>query len=221
MALTLKELEVDIEKRIQRRKKLRNKKHRLHQGRQAQREAHAVRSLRRRVDKVRELRALPRIQYDSVSVGNIPHDAAAAAYYVNGRFANEAAVKRQAPNAKYTSIAVNTDAIADSLDIEPGNATIADAPAWFRKFKLARPGKKPIFYCSASDADALVATLKHAFIERSAYILWTAHYIGKHFCGEGCEFAKSAGRVDATQFTTNDETLDESVCRVTFWQRSA
>lgn len=215
----LKQLEEDIEKRIRRRKHLRDKKQRLHQGRQARREAHAVRSLRRRIVRVRELRALPKIQYDSVSVGNIPQDAAAAAYYVNGLFANEAAVKRQAPHAKYTSIAVNTSAIADCLDIEPGNATIADAPAWYRKFKAARPHDKPIFYCSASDANSLVATLKAHGIQRKDYILWTAHYIGKHFCGKECEYAKDAGWVDATQFTTNNETLDESVCQVSYWQR--
>lgn len=219
MTLTLAQLEKEIEHRIRVRKRLRDKKRRLHQGRKAQREAQAVRSLRKRLKRVQELRAYPRIQFDSVSVGNIPHDARGAAYYVNGSFANEAAVKAQAPNARYTSIAVNTSAIADCLDIEPGNATVADAPRWYRAFKRARPNAKPIFYCSASDADALVATLKAAGIGRDQYILWTAHYIGKHFCGEGCSYAKSAGRVDATQFTTNNETLDESVCRISFWRR--
>ena len=216
---TLKQLETDIEKRIRRRKALRNKKQRLHQGREARREAHAVRSLRRRLDRVQELHALPRTQYDSVSVQNIPHDAKAAAYYVNGLYANEAEVKRQAPNAKYTSITVNTSAVADVLDVEVGDATIADCPGWYRKFKAARPKQKPIFYTSASNVDALVTTLKAAGITRDKYLIWTAHYIGPHFCGEGCEYAKSAGKVDATQYTTNNETLDVSLCRVSYWRR--
>lgn len=211
----------DIQQAIRRRKRNRDRKRRLKQGARARREARAIRKLRKRLAKAVRALSAPRLQYDSVSVQNIPHDAKAAAFYVDGRFANEGAVKAQAPKARYTSIAVFASGVADCLDIEPGNATIDEAAGWFRKMKDARPKRKPIFYIGAASADDLVAALSRAGIKREAYLLWTAHYgTGKHFCGEGsCRYARSAGKVDATQFTTNNETLDESTCRPSFWER--
>lgn len=211
----------DIQAAIRRRKHNRDRKRRLKQGARARREAHAIRKLRKRLAKALRALAAPRLQYDSVSVGNIPSDAKAAAFYVDGRYANEDAVKGQAPHARYTSIAVFASGVADCLDIEPGNADISEAAEWFRKMKKLRPGRKPIFYIGAANADALVSALAAAGIKRHEYILWTAHYgAGKHFCGEGsCPYARSAGKVEATQFTTNNETLDESVCRPSFWER--
>lgn len=211
----------EIQKRIRRRKRNRERHYRLHHAARAKREAHAIRKLRKRVAAAwRALRA-PRLQYDSVSVENIPHNAKAAAFYVDGKYANEAAVKAQAPKARYTSIAVFASGVADCLDIEPGNATINEAPGWFFKMHKARSKRKPIFYIGAASADELVRRLSRAGIKRHEYILWTAHYgSGKHFCGEGsCPYAHSAGKVDATQFTTNEETLDESVCHPSFWER--
>lgn len=211
----------DLRRQFRLRKRNRERKRRLHQGARARREARSVRKLRRRIRKLLRALSAPRLQYDSVSVQNIPRDAKAAAYYVDGLYENEAAVKQRAPKARYTSIAVFSSGEADCLDIEPGNASVAEAPGWYRKMKLQRPKRKPIFYIGAATADELVHTLAEHGIKRSDYILWTAHYgAGKHFCGEGsCPYARSAGRVDSTQFTTNNETLDESVCRPSFWER--
>lgn len=211
----------DIQQAIRRRKRNRERHRRLHHGARAKREARSIRTLRKRLAKALRALTAPRLQYDSVSVGNIPHDAKAAAFYVDGKFANEAAVKAQAPKARYTSIAVFASGEADCLDIEPGNATIAEAAGWYRKMRELRPKRKPIFYCGAASADELVGALLTSGIKRSQYILWTAHYgTGKHFCGEGsCPYAKSAGKVDSTQFTTNNETLDESTCRPSYWER--
>lgn len=211
----------DIQAAIRRRKRNRERKRRLHQGARARREARAIRKLRKRLAKAIRALTAPRLQYDSVSVQNIPRDAKAAAYYVDGRYENEAEVKAQAPKARYTSIAVFASGVADCLDIEPGNATVAEAAGWYRKMRELRPKRKPIFYIAAAAADELVSALRNSGIARDKYILWTAHYgAGKHFCGEGsCPYARSAGKVDSTQFTTNNETLDESVCRPSFWER--
>lgn len=211
----------DIQQAIRRRKRNRDRKRALKQGRRAQREAGAIRKLRHRLAKAIRAATAPRLQYDSVSVQNIPRDAKAAAFYVDGAFESEAAVKAQAPKARYTSIAVFASGVADCLDIEPGNATIAEAAGWYRKMRELRPKRKPIFYCGAASADELVGALRNSGIKRESYILWTAHYgSGKHFCGEGsCPYARSAGKVDATQFTTNNETLDESTCRPSYWER--
>lgn len=211
----------DIQAAIRRRKRNRDRKRRLKQGRRAQREASAIRKLRRRLAKALRALSAPRLQYDSVSVQNIPRDAKAAAFYVDGRYANEAEVKARAPKARYTSIAVFASSAADCLDIEPGNATIEEAAGWYRKMRELRPRRKPIFYIGAASADELVGALRASGIARDKYILWTAHYgTGKHLCGTGsCPYAKSAGKVDATQFTTNNETLDESTCRPSYWER--
>lgn len=211
----------DIQSAIRRRKRNRDRKRRLKQGRRARREARAIRALRKRLAKALRALSAPRLQYDSVSVANIPHDAKAAAFYVDGRYANENAVKGQAPHARYTSIAVFASGVADCLDIEPGNASVSEAAGWYRKMRELRPKRKPIFYIGAANADELVAALRNSGIKRESYILWTAHYgTGKHLCGEGsCPYGRAAGKVDATQFTTNNETLDESVCRPSFWER--
>lgn len=219
--MSLKALVEQLQHQIRVRKRNRERKRRLHQGRRARREARAIRALRKRLAKALAALTAPKLQYDAVTASHIPHDARAAAFYVDGRYANEAAVKAQTPNARYTSIAVFASSVADALDIEPGNATINEAPSWYFRMKKARPHRKPIFYIGASNADALVRRLARAGIKRDQYILWTAHYgAGKHFCGEGsCPYARAAGKVDATQFTTNNETLDESVCRPSFWER--
>lgn len=211
----------DIQQAIRRRKHNREVHRRKHQKRRTLREMHAIRALRKRLAKAVRALTAPRLQYDSVSVQNIPHDAKAAAFYVDGRFANEDAVKGQAPHARYTSIAVFASGVADCLDIEPGNASIAEAAGWYRKMRELRPKRKPIFYIGAASADELVGALRNSGIKRESYILWTAHYgTGKHLCGEGsCPYGRAAGKVDATQFTTNNETLDESVCRPSFWER--
>lgn len=205
---------------LRKRKRNRERKRRLHQGSRARREAKAVRRVRKLIAALKAKLEAPRLQYDAVTASHIPRDAKAAAYYVDGMFENEAAVKAQCPNARYTSIAVFASSDADCLDIEPGNATIAEAADWYKRQRRLKPRRKPIFYIAASSADELVAALRSHGIARNKYILWTAHYgEGKHICGKGCSFARSSGGVDATQFTTNNETLDESVCKPSFWER--
>ena len=219
--MNLTKQEKHLIEQIHKRKRYREYHRKHKEGRKAKREAYAIRKLRKKLKYVRELRKAPKIQYDSVSVGYIPHDAQAVAFYVNGLFANGTAVKRQAPNARYTGIAVSVAVLAQCLDIEPGNATIQDSASWYRRFKRKHPHAKPIFYCSASDANGLVAYLKAHGIKRSRYILWTAHYIGKHICGRDCQYAKAAGRADATQYTTSGEKLDVTLCLRSYWRRRA
>lgn len=207
---------------LRKRKHNRERKRRLKQGSRARREARAVRSIRKLIAALKAKLEAPRLQYDAVTASHLPRDAKAAAFYVDGLFENEAAVKAQCPNARYTSIAVFASSNADCLDIEPGNATVEEAADWYRRQRKLKPRRKPIFYIAASEADRLVATLRdHGNgIARNKYILWTAHYgEGKHICGKGCSFARNSGGVDATQFTTNNETLDESVCKPSFWER--
>jgi hypothetical protein len=95
--------------------------------------------------------------YDSVNVGTLPHGADAYAGYVQGAFPTFAALKRlfAASGAHLLSIAVFASGNADCLDIEPGDATIAQAPRWVKR-QLARGAHRPCLYTSVSNMDALV-----------------------------------------------------------------
>lgn len=157
------------------------------------------------------------LMFDDVNVGLLPKADAYAAY-VDGYYQNIAQVKAKFPQAHVLSIAVFPMHVADCLDIEPGDATNAQAPGWF---KMALKGgiTKPCLYTSADNVDALVAVMSGAGIPRTAYRLWSAHYGGgQHICGPAtCGLCHTAA--DATQFTdrANNSSLDESVCDDTFF----
>lgn len=209
----------DLRKQLRRRKKLRDRKRAKHQGARARREARAVRKLRKRIKVLVRKATAPRVMYDSVTVDNIPNVAVAVAGYVGGLFHTIPFLRREfGGKARIVSIAVNSGQNAEILDIEPGDATIADAPAWYRRQRDLRPKHKPGFYISASDADALVDHLKDHGIGRGEYRLWTAHWTNKHICGPDSCGAVRSTRADATQWTTHGETVDESLCRPSFWE---
>lgn len=81
--------------------------------------------------------------YDAVTVQNIPRDAVAVAGYVDGEYPNLEALKGRFPNAKHVTVSVNSAGNADFLDVEKGDAVIADTPAWLHRQILNgvwRPG---------------------------------------------------------------------------------
>lgn len=164
--------------------------------------------------------------FDDTSVELIPKSAKAVAGYVNGAYATYSRVLYDFPKARHIGITVNSGGMSDCLDIEPGDATNADAAAWFHRFKGAaqanrKPSRKPIFYTSVSNLDALVADLNAAGIKRAAYKLWSAHYgEGKHVCSpEAC--GATHQHADATQWTSSSHSrsLDESRVKPSFWER--
>lgn len=149
--------------------------------------------------------------FDDVTAYKIPADAVAAAVYVDGRYANEAAVRRHAPHAKILTIAVFPHDDADCLDIENGDATPAQAPVWVAR-QIKRGVKRPVVYSSVSEMPAVIHELERAGIKREAVLLWTAHYTFKrHICSKKCNpfFVWTA---DGTQWTdrSHGESLDES-----------
>jgi hypothetical protein len=205
-----------LRKRLHRRKRNRERKRRLHQGRRALREARAVQHLRALIDR---FRSKPQVMFDDTSVDLIPRSARAVAGYANGLYKTVPALRRRFPKAQVVTIAVTSDVLADALDVEPGDATNADAPGWFRHFKAHRPHRRPIFYTSASNVAALVEVLHGAGIERHAYLIWSAHYNGhRHVCAHHvCGYPKA----EATQWTdrSNNRSLDESKLTLAFWDR--
>jgi hypothetical protein len=151
--------------------------------------------------------------YDDVNVSLIPADAKYIAAYADGRYQNLAEVKKRFPKARIITIDVRGSYHnGDVLDVEPGDASNADAPAWFRARKGKTSTAKPMLYTSASNIAALQNTMTRAGIKRSEYFIWSAHYNGKqHICGEGCSYP----RADGTQWTdkSHGRSLDESWMR--------
>jgi peptidoglycan hydrolase-like protein with peptidoglycan-binding domain len=138
--------------------------------------------------------------------------------YLDGIFANIAAIHTRFPNAGILTIDVLGTRAADCLDDEPGDASNARVVPWF---KLALSGgiTKPCVYSSVSNIDTVVGVFNSAGIPRSAYRLWSAHYgIGQHICGPTtCKETETA--CDATQYTetANNRSLDESVALSNFF----
>jgi hypothetical protein len=162
--------------------------------------------------------------YDSTNVATLPHGADAYAGYVQGAFQTFPALRRLfgASGAHLLSIAVFASGDADCLDVEPRDATIAQAPGWVKR-QLARGAHRPCLYTSVSNMDALVTALGGAGIPRAGIRLWSAHYQqGKHICGPGtCRLTSHA--CDGTQWTDTalGRSLDESILLNDFFSLSA
>jgi hypothetical protein len=162
--------------------------------------------------------------YDSTNVGTLPPGADAYAGYVQGAFQTFPELQQLfgASGAHLLSIAVFASGDADCLDIESGDATVAQAPGWVKR-QLARGAQRPCLYTSVSNMDALVTTLGGAGIPRAEVRLWSAHYgQGKHICGPGnCGLTHTA--CDGTQWTDAalGRSLDESILLNDFFSLSA
>jgi peptidoglycan hydrolase-like protein with peptidoglycan-binding domain len=140
---------------------------------------------------------------DSVGVNSLEAGLPVYAGYAYGPFDNwNALVARFGKTAKLISISpvVESSERVACLDVEPGNATPADAPAFYR---LGKAGivNKPTIYCSAGDTSAVVDALGNAGINRASYYIWSAHWIGKHICAPStCGYPQA----DGTQYDSNN-----------------
>jgi hypothetical protein len=146
--------------------------------------------------------------YDSVTVGEIPTDAGAVALYIDGNFDNWPKWTRK---TNRLSIAVHAQDNAAALDIERGDATPAQAPAWVRR-QLARGQWRPVVYAARDNIPAVLAELQAAGIERNVVRIWSAHIgQGPHICSpRSCGASFTA---DGTQWTFSAlrRNLDESL----------
>ena len=113
--------------------------------------------------------------FDSVNPVHIPTTATYVAGYVNGQWPTFNTLVKMFPHAVVVSIDVNGSAVADVLDVETGNATAQQAPAWVAKMRtLGKPG---IVYCSRSWVESVL----HAFTAANvpAPYLWVADWTGQ------------------------------------------
>ena len=175
-----------------------------------------------RLEAVREINRLkktgPTVMYDSVTISQIPAHAEAVAGYVDGKWPTYKALLTAFPKAHHLSIAVNSTEDAECLDVEPGDATPAQAAAWVKRQK-ARGVKRPVVYTSISQAQSLVYELAKAGVSRQSIRLWTAHYTyHPHRCSAVCGYNFN-GIADGTQWTDKSlgRNLDESRISPTFF----
>lgn len=161
--------------------------------------------------------------FDSVTVDQIPANAEAVAGYVDGNWQTYRELLVKFPNARKVSIAVSASSDADCLDIENGDATIAQAPEWVKR-QWARGVKRPKLYTSVSNWPALHDALHAAGIHRrpfgKSYRRWAAHYTGTaHRCGRS-HGMPGLLRAGATQWTDKalGRNLDESACTRGFFR---
>lgn len=97
--------------------------------------------------------------YDAVTAKNMPLTGQFYLYYVDGIYANEAAVKAHAPGKRYVPCTIGHTAAAKGmiLDVETGDATPADAKVWCENY----PGSNTdlTIYCNSSTWASVKAAL--------------------------------------------------------------
>lgn len=149
--------------------------------------------------------------FDDTNPSLDPAGAFAYAGYVDGGFANFAALQKKFPTAHLLSITVFGNK-ADCYDIEPGDGTNAQVYDWFKAMQ-ADGVWRPCVYTSASNMKAMQETMAANGFARSSYRMWSAHYTGvPHFCSPTtCGYGLD--QADATQFTNRalGKSLDESI----------
>jgi len=157
--------------------------------------------------------------FDTTTPGEVPTSGVeAVAGYVGGHWPTYARLVRDHPQAHHLSIAVNAHEDAECLDVEAGDATPDQAPAWVKR-QQARGVRRPVLYASVSAMQTVLGALARAGIDRSQVRLWTAHYTKRaHLCSPACGFGFKS-TADATQWTDRalDRNLDESLCTDAFF----
>lgn len=146
--------------------------------------------------------------YDTITISAIPSNPTAVAGYVGGKWPTYNELVKRFPRAKHLSIAVNSSENADCLDIENGDATPQEAPAWVKRQRAL--GKRlVVLYFSVSNRGAVEAALHAGGIERRMVKFWGAHYTFQPHLEPG---------YDAIQWTDKalGRNLDASLCTGTF-----
>lgn len=111
---------------------------------------------------------------DSVNAAGLPAGFDLYAGYVNGRYANMAQIERRFPDSKVIGISVTVANNGTVLDVEKGDATPAQAPAWVQMRRQA--GIIPWVYCSESVWPAVQQAFSAQGIAPPLY--WIAAYPG-------------------------------------------
>ncbi len=164
---------------------------------------------RRRATQAKPARKPQFAMFDSVDLSQVPQSAQAVAGYVGGKWPTYGEAVKRFPNAKHLSIAINATEDAECLDVETGDATPAEAPAWVHR-QQSRGVRRPVLYANFSTMPQVVGALKGAGINPLLDVrLWVAHYTYVPHIPLG---------YDACQWTDRamGRNLDQSLCVGTF-----
>lgn len=161
------------------------------------------------------------VMYDDITLALLPPGAYAYAGYVNGHYANFAALKARFPHAHLLDISVFAGGDATCLDVETGDATLGQIFGWFKR-QQARGVHRPVIYTQASNLGHLYLTMTANGFARGSYRVWSAHYTvtSAHMCGlHSCGFSVGGTAADATQWTdvSHGRSLDESLLADNFF----
>ncbi len=135
---------------------------------------------------------MPRIMYDAVDAADVPASGFdLLAGYENGLYPSASGLRARFPHATVVTIDVlNQPGTAQVLDIEKGDATPDEAPAWFDA-SIRAGVDRPTLYFSSSDFPAIVRAMG-----RRSYDAWVASYGVSH-----CPI------------------MSDAACRVVAWQK--
>lgn len=142
--------------------------------------------------------------FDSVDLSTIPASAFAAAGYTAGLYPTWRELLARFPHARHVSVAISAVYHADCLDVEPLDATPAQAGPWARA-DMRAGFRRPCLYGDLAEMPAIKASLAHTLGShwRGRVLLWLAYYTGHPGVVAG---------YDATQYTDRalGRNLDES-----------
>lgn len=147
--------------------------------------------------------------FDTITLASLPHGPFALAGYTSGHWPTYLPLRRAFAKAHTISIAVSASFHADCLDVEPGDATPAQAPGWV-KADIAAGFKRPCIYSSFwMFVNQVRPLLAKAGIARSSVFEWDADYTSVPHIDAS---------FDATQWTDRalGRNLDESMVELRF-----
>lgn len=134
--------------------------------------------------------------YDGITkdVPLVPADGDIYAGYDDGSFNDVAAIVMRFPGKPVVSIDVTGAGAAQALDVETGDATVADIDSWLASHAITGPVfSLPVVYMSLN-----VARSAFPVTHPARCLLWTAHYTNvPHICGPVCGLPYDA---DMTQW---------------------
>ena len=88
-----------------------------------------------------------RVMYDGVNPSTVPSGADVYAGYINGNWPTYGLFTAKFPQARQVSITVFSKGDAQVLDVENGDASAADVPAWLTRQRSLNQAR-PTVYCS-------------------------------------------------------------------------
>lgn len=140
--------------------------------------------------------------FDSVDADALPQAQTHGLFYVDGKYANEAAVRHRLPHARLIGLTVAGN-IADGCDCEHGDLTETQTVAWVAQ-RVKAGQRLVIVYASRAtwDGGLKVALAHHGNRIRR----WVADYDGKALVPAGFDAHQYAGNVK-TRIGTVDKNI--------------